>query len=404
MYVTDLADFAGVETTTQQRFAAARRFAAFAGAIAGAGTASPAGPLHPTPLACRRRPGHRPCRGFLLVRRSESPPQIEWACPVCADEGLLYGWEGSIWDLSPPRETHPDDACAWLDPDQYRLLLTLPLDRDARRVVHAARLTGGGVLLSAREEELSSIVEWVAGEANRRETPRRQRALDELVEAIEAYGPGGGTPQARRQRSGPQPERQAARRGSTQHPAAPDRARRSVHQLKVTLRDIQPPVWRRVQVPSDITLAQLHEVIQIAFGWEDDHLHDFEAGDQRSGVHPEDSGPVGDERRVTLGGIAPRPGDRLDYRYDFGDSWIHRILVEAVLPAPAGPRLAVCLGGRRACPPEDCGGPWGYAELLAAIADEDHPEHEEMMELAGPLDPERFSAQEVTARLRRFPL
>src|SRR5437867_3770994 len=145
----------------------------------------------------------------------------------------------------------------------------------------------------------------------------------------------------------------------------------SIHQLRVTLRDVHPPVWRRIQVRSDITLAQLHRVLQEVMGWEDSHLHEFAAGGRCYGVP--DTEEFGDkpesEARVRLGQVARRRGARLLYLYDFGDSWEHDIVVEDILPTDAAAHYPVCLEGRRATPPEDCGGLGGYEEFLAAIGD-----------------------------------
>lgn len=175
----------------------------------------------------------------------------------------------------------------------------------------------------------------------------------------------------------------------------------SVHQLKVTLLGLRPPIWRRIQVPSDVTLARLHDIIQDTMGWYDSHLHEFRIGGAAYGDPGllEDMG-VRSERTARLNQVAPEPGSKLAYLYDFGDSWEHAIVVEKVLPAETGVRYPVCLTGRRACPPEDCGGVWGYADLIEIMADPQHEEHESMMEWLGhPLDPERFDPAEVNRRL-----
>lgn len=181
-----------------------------------------------------------------------------------------------------------------------------------------------------------------------------------------------------------------------------------VFQLNVTLQGIKPPVWRRVLVDGASTLDQVHEVIQAAFGWWNYHLHEFEAGDARYGVPDEDYNPeydfgppTIDEGQVRLDSIAGE-GSKLDYTYDFGDDWRHRIVVEQVLAADDGAPVTVpaCVDGRRACPPEDCGGPWGYEELLAILADASHPEHAERREWLGrPFDPAAFDAADFETNL-----
>lgn len=175
----------------------------------------------------------------------------------------------------------------------------------------------------------------------------------------------------------------------------------SVYRLEVTLLNIEPPIWRRIEVPSHITLAYLHEILRITMGWQDKHLHDFHVGNVGYGdpLLLEELTDQ-DERKVRLAGVAPNPGDRLRYRYDFGDGWEHEILVEAVGPPEPGVRYPVCLGGKRACPPEDSGGPWGYTDMLNAIADRGHPMHEDALQwLGGPIDPEAFDREKVNRRL-----
>ena len=167
----------------------------------------------------------------------------------------------------------------------------------------------------------------------------------------------------------------------------------SVFQLKVTLLDTKPPIWRRVLVDGSATLDHLHEVIQAAFGWWNYHLHEFEVGGTRYGAPDPDEDwgePPRDERRTRLDAIAG-VGSSFRYMYDFGDGWDHRVVVEKVLPASSGAAVPACVDGRRACPPEDCGGTWGYRELLEILADPDHPEHDERREWLGrPLDPDAF--------------
>jgi hypothetical protein len=181
----------------------------------------------------------------------------------------------------------------------------------------------------------------------------------------------------------------------------------SIHQLKVTLAGIRPPIWRRILVPSDVTLARLHRVIQEAMGWVDYHLHQFETGGVTYGdLSLNEDGMLDDvvnERTTRLFRVAPSPKNRLLYLYDFGDSWEHIILVEAVLPPEPGRHYPVCLTGRRACPPEDCGGPWGYGDLLTAIADPNHPEHTTLVSwLGAPFDPEAFDLEAINQRLSRL--
>lgn len=177
-----------------------------------------------------------------------------------------------------------------------------------------------------------------------------------------------------------------------------------LYQLKITLRDIKPPIWRRVLVSGGCTLAQLHTVIQAAMGWSDYHLHEFRVGREvRIGTaDPEWDAPgeVRDERKVFLSSLAPEAKDKFTYAYDFGDGWEHTVLVEKLLPADPAAAVPVCLAGKGACPPEDCGGPWGYSEMLAILADPQDPEHAERLEwLGGAWDAAAFDLEATNRRL-----
>jgi hypothetical protein len=186
-------------------------------------------------------------------------------------------------------------------------------------------------------------------------------------------------------------------------PKTTSKATAPIYQLKITLRDSRPPIWRRVLVPGDFTLFKLHYVIQAAFGWLDYHLHQFIIdGSYYSIPSPEDWEPIIDERRFTLQTIAPTPGKKFTYEYDFGDSWEHNILVEKIIPAEPSTTYPVCVKGKRACPPEDVGGIWGYANFLEAIADPAHEEHDSYLEwVGGEFDPEEFDLEQINKLLKQ---
>ncbi len=179
---------------------------------------------------------------------------------------------------------------------------------------------------------------------------------------------------------------------------------RVIYQIKVTLKGSKPPIWRRMQVTSETTLAQLHRILQRVMGWEGYHLYQFMVGgmaysDPR--VLEEMEGE--DARRVTLETLGRGEKSKFLYEYDFGDSWEHELLVEKILPRDEGKRYPLCLTGKRACPPEDCGGIWGYAGFLAAIRDPKHPEHEAMLAwVGGEFDPDVFDLDEVNMELQRL--
>ncbi|MBI3775903.1 MAG: plasmid pRiA4b ORF-3 family protein [Gammaproteobacteria bacterium] len=151
----------------------------------------------------------------------------------------------------------------------------------------------------------------------------------------------------------------------------------SIYQIKVTLQNLDLPVWRRIQVKSDTRLDQLHDVLQIVMGWENDHLHGFRAGRNNYG-EPDPLGNTVDERKVRLADIAG-VGDKLIYEYDFGDSWEHELNIEKVLEPEPSVHYPVCLAGARACPPEDCGGTYGYKNLLEVLRDPTRGEHAEQL-------------------------
>ncbi|MFK8186265.1 MAG: plasmid pRiA4b ORF-3 family protein [Phormidesmis sp.] len=181
-----------------------------------------------------------------------------------------------------------------------------------------------------------------------------------------------------------------------------------IYQLKITLRDIRPPIWRRVQVSSDVTLSHLHWVIQLAMGWTNSHLHSFTIHGQEYGVPMPEMGypelEPEDERSVKLHSFIPGEKFKFSYLYDFGDSWEHQILVEKVLRPESGVDYSRCIKAKRACPPEDCGGSWGYQDFVEIIQDAEHPEHKSMLEWAGgSFDPEETDLNEINACLKKIP-
>lgn len=179
----------------------------------------------------------------------------------------------------------------------------------------------------------------------------------------------------------------------------PSRSRRWRAQdliLTVTLREIEPPIWRRVRVPDRYTLHQLHRVIQLLFGWLDYHLYEFEIAGRRFSMPDTEEEPEmasEDATRSTLHDLELQKGAHLTYTYDFGDAWEHEIIVERALAGTSAPAdaLPALLDGARAGPLEDAGGVSGYARLIEALRDPADPEHEEYRTWVGAdYDPERF--------------
>jgi hypothetical protein len=181
-----------------------------------------------------------------------------------------------------------------------------------------------------------------------------------------------------------------------------------VYQFKITLLESHPPIWRRIQV-QDCTLDKLHEHIQTAMGWTNSHLHHFRIGDQLYGdpmLMEEDLEDMDykDSTTTRISDILPKSGRRFrfQYEYDFGDSWNHEVHFEGVVGAEPKVKYPRCPEGERACPPEDCGGIWGYADFVEAIRNPDDERHEELLEwVGGWFDPEAFDPAKATKAMRK---
>jgi hypothetical protein len=183
---------------------------------------------------------------------------------------------------------------------------------------------------------------------------------------------------------------------ATKKPAA-------VFRLHIELEDVSPPVWRKLLVPSNITLADLHTALNEVMGWTNSHLHQFILRDRRFGdVTMPDSEELEleDERKVRLDALV---GERqsIGYEYDFGDGWLHHVEVEKKLEFDARLPYPLCVGGARACPPEDCGGAGGYEHLLEVLKDEKDEEHDDLVTwVGGHFDPEGFDVNRTNSGLR----
>jgi hypothetical protein len=280
--------------------------------------------------------------------------------------------------------------------DQYPIKLT---DKQREALVHATRLRGGlknkikqspagTQIIGFTKKELDEMAEEVETSLAFAPPPYKKQLLavrdniDDFLDSLEAD------------------ERVRPRRTNV-------RKAGRVYQLKITLKDIRPPIWRRVQVP-DCTLGDLHEVIQTVMGWTDCHLHQYIINGEYYGpLDPDDNGfdmETEDEEGVLLSQII-RGGRkvRFRYKYDFGDGWLHDIVFERVLKREPEVKYPRCVDGARSCPPEDVGGPWGYADFLAAIADPEHERHEIMREwFDDKFDPERFNLKKVNRELWKF--
>jgi len=183
-----------------------------------------------------------------------------------------------------------------------------------------------------------------------------------------------------------------------------------VCQLKITLLGSKPLIWRQLHVPAKARLDWLHAVLQVAIGWTNSHLHQFWIGGEpysdtrHNFAEFEGDTEIHEARKFTLQQVAPNPGDTFGYEYDFGDSWEHEVTVEKILPAdPADATTALCLDGARAGPPEDCGGIWGYAELLKTLKNKKHPDHQQMKEwIGGKFDAAAFDVKKTNRWLAKL--
>jgi hypothetical protein len=182
---------------------------------------------------------------------------------------------------------------------------------------------------------------------------------------------------------------------------------KSIFQIKVTLRYSDPKIWRRILIPSDMLLSNLHEVLQIVMGWQDNHLHQFIQNKLFYGPEWEDeevtwgwqSSKV-EYSRVKISDLLQSSKSKLDYEYDFGDSWIHHLTLEKIIPWSELQKLPICLEGELRCPPEDCGGIFGYYDLLEVLKNPQHEDYEDLKEWVGEdFDPLHFDVDEVNEQL-----
>jgi hypothetical protein len=190
---------------------------------------------------------------------------------------------------------------------------------------------------------------------------------------------------------------------STKKIAAP------IYQIKVTLKDFKPTIWRSIQVRSDATLGELHAAIQIAMGWSNSHLHHFIVGREPNlrfigAPAPYESDDLMDEENeddIAISKVLSPTKTKITYEYDFGDSWEHEVALEKSMAAEAGAHYPRCIAGENACPPEDVGGVWGYADFLQAINNDEHKEHESYLEwVGGEFNPEEFDLDAVNQLLK----
>lgn len=183
----------------------------------------------------------------------------------------------------------------------------------------------------------------------------------------------------------------------------------SIFQLKITLENIRPPIWRRILVESNIKLDELHLIVQAVMPWQDYHLHLFQSNETTySPLIPEDDlfnfgEPDRDESLVKINQLLTHEKSRIRYTYDMGDSWDHIILLEKILAPDPKIKYPICIKGKRACPPEDCGGSWSYVELLETLSNPNHPDYSEFIEYYPEgIDAEAFDLAEINEELSQL--
>ena len=179
-----------------------------------------------------------------------------------------------------------------------------------------------------------------------------------------------------------------------------------VYQFKITLLDVEPPVWRRFQVDNFITLSRFSAILIAVMGWSNSHLHDLRIGGKKYGMpagEPDEySKGLIDEKKKKLRDFAEEDLRKFEFAYDFGDGWRHEVELEKVSNYSYKGIKPKCIDGARNCPPDDCGGPHGYENFLEAIRDPEHPEHENMLRwIGGKFDPEAFSLRSVNRALSK---
>jgi hypothetical protein len=177
---------------------------------------------------------------------------------------------------------------------------------------------------------------------------------------------------------------------------------KQIYQLQVVLKNTKPKIWRRLLVNSDTLLVDLHRIIQTTMGWTNSHLHRFSDGVTEYAPKELEIEDSKNSRTIKLNTILKKEKSKILYEYDFGDSWNHDIILEKIIKAEETGQIPRCIKGERNCPPEDCGGPWGYIELLQTISDPKHEDYESMIEWLGEkFDPDYFDIDEINQNLKQ---
>jgi hypothetical protein len=175
--------------------------------------------------------------------------------------------------------------------------------------------------------------------------------------------------------------------------------------IKITLNRTDPPIWRRILVPSSVTFFDLHHILQIGMGWKNSHLFEFLVGDYKLGyINPHEAfEDMADANEVTLDLLLLKEGLAFTYLYDFGDGWEHTVTVENLLEKDKEKNYPICIDGQLNCPPEDSGGTYGFYQTLEILKDKKHSEYEFMKNwVGGGYNPEKFDVEKVNKELPKF--
>jgi len=181
-----------------------------------------------------------------------------------------------------------------------------------------------------------------------------------------------------------------------------------IYQIQIALRGFKPKIWRRILIPSDLLLSDFHKIIQTTMGWTNSHLHQFIKNRTFYSVkYPDDDTWDIDnvdykKEKTRISDLLRTEKDKIIYEYDFGDGWEHDIILEKILPVDNDIKYPICVAGKMNCPPEDCGGVWGYFQMLEVLKQPAHEEYENIIEwLGGEFDPQYFDKDEINELLRR---
>ncbi|MFT5051775.1 MAG: hypothetical protein ACI8QZ_003198 [Chlamydiales bacterium] len=405
--VADLREYLDMGDLSIRVTGKARSIAMYLGRIASSASTMAVGDPYYTEVACRRKPKSRSCKSEV-VASCHADGHIEWHCIGCGDSGTINGWEETAFDARGRTELLDDPG----NPDTHsRILILRPQDvRRLQALVHLTapalrflmseqKTTTGKLQFVGTRHEVAALARCIAfhfvGASNL--AVSSEDALYDLHGDLAYHGEV--IPDL-------SPAAQAAEvllfersRYHGPRPSLPDAA--ASYRLHVRLQDIAPPIWRQLELPGDFTLADLSDALILSFGWADTHLHLFKQDGRTFGrPDPDSDEPITNERSALLGDVLATVGANMVWEYDFGDSWRHEIVVEEIMTeGQVGPRL---ISGARATPPEDCGGPPGYENLLEALRDPTHEEHGFLREWSADFDPEEFELEQFGERVSRM--